>query len=200
MIKHELMRTTTMEFPLLAKKTPQDTLVGAVENAEVADIDRAVFHVLTRLRAATIKEFDTFAWLETPAIDANSDALHYRDGDLPLLINTLSSTALRKVFSFIAEPVSPRSTTCSGDVLEPEQVRLVLYRLAQPPWHQRRPQLASPLILDLVIITKLMRPIEVTPVVDALNRQKQDIENLLRVLLRRTLDCLSASFAGQLGR
>ena len=49
-------------------------------------IKRAVFHVLTLLRAATIKEFDTFAWLETPAIDANNDAPHYRDGDLPLLV------------------------------------------------------------------------------------------------------------------
>ena len=31
----------------------------AVENAEVAEIKRAVFRALTRLRAATIKEFDT---------------------------------------------------------------------------------------------------------------------------------------------
>merc|ERR1719183_2682199 len=37
----------------------QDTLVDAVENAEVAEIKRAVFRALTRLRAATIKEFDT---------------------------------------------------------------------------------------------------------------------------------------------
>merc|ERR1719473_2074095 len=34
----------------------QDTLVDAVENAEVAEIKRAVFRALTRLRAATIKE------------------------------------------------------------------------------------------------------------------------------------------------
>merc|ERR1719284_1493716 len=39
----------------------QDTLVDAVENAEVAEIKRAVFRALTRLRAATIKEFDTIA-------------------------------------------------------------------------------------------------------------------------------------------
>merc|ERR1719451_258667 len=43
----------------------QDTLVDAVENAEVAEIKRAVFRALTRLRAATIKEFDTIARLET---------------------------------------------------------------------------------------------------------------------------------------
>ena len=48
----------------------QDTLVDAVENAEVAEIKRAVFRALTRLRAATIKEFDTIARLETQAIDA----------------------------------------------------------------------------------------------------------------------------------
>merc|ERR1719236_256308 len=43
----------------------QDPLVDAVENAEVAEIKRAVFRALTRLRAATIKEFDTIARLET---------------------------------------------------------------------------------------------------------------------------------------
>merc|ERR1719428_447586 len=56
----------------------QDTLVDAVENAEVAEIKRAVFRALTRLRAATIKEFDTIARLETQAIDAYNDAHHYR--------------------------------------------------------------------------------------------------------------------------
>jgi len=56
----------------------QNTLVDAVENAEVAEIKRAVFRALTRLRAATIKEFDTIARLETQAIDAYNDAHHYR--------------------------------------------------------------------------------------------------------------------------
>merc|ERR1719335_1611323 len=56
----------------------QDTLVDAVENAEVAEINRAVFRALTRLRAAEIKEFDTIARLETQAIDAYNDAHHYR--------------------------------------------------------------------------------------------------------------------------
>eukprot|EP00443_Scrippsiella_acuminata_P093817 CAMPEP_0115490702 /NCGR_PEP_ID=MMETSP0271-20121206/62707_1 /TAXON_ID=71861 /ORGANISM="Scrippsiella trochoidea, Strain CCMP3099" /LENGTH=147 /DNA_ID=CAMNT_0002918991 /DNA_START=52 /DNA_END=491 /DNA_ORIENTATION=+ len=61
----------------------QDTLVDAVENAEVAEIKRAVFRALTRLRAAQIKEFDTIARLETQAIDAYNDAHHYR-GENPL--------------------------------------------------------------------------------------------------------------------
>jgi len=52
--------------------------VDAVENAEVAEIKRAVFRALTRLRAASIKEFDTIARLETQAIDAYNDAHHYR--------------------------------------------------------------------------------------------------------------------------
>jgi len=56
----------------------QDTLVDAVENAEVAEIKRAVFRALTRLRAASIKEFDTIARLETQAIDSYNDAHHYR--------------------------------------------------------------------------------------------------------------------------
>lgn len=56
----------------------QDTLVDAVENAEVSEIKRSVFRSLTRLRAATIKEFDTIARLETQAIDAYNDAHHYR--------------------------------------------------------------------------------------------------------------------------
>lgn len=58
--------------------TTQNTLVDAVENAEVAEIKRAVFRALTRLRAATIKEFDTIARLETQSIDAYNDAHHYR--------------------------------------------------------------------------------------------------------------------------
>merc|ERR1719482_325969 len=55
-------------------KELQDTLVDAAENAEVAEIKRAVFRALTRLRAATIKEFDTIALRETQAIDAYNDA------------------------------------------------------------------------------------------------------------------------------
>jgi len=58
--------------------TTQDTLVDAVENAEVAEIKRAVFRALTRLRAATIKEFDTIARLQTQSIDSFNDAHHYR--------------------------------------------------------------------------------------------------------------------------
>jgi len=68
---------TAKELQDHAAKT-QDTLIDAVENAEVAEIKRAVFRALTRLRAATIKEFDTIARLETQAIDAYNDAHHYR--------------------------------------------------------------------------------------------------------------------------
>merc|ERR1719221_2448933 len=68
---------TAKELQDHAAKT-QDTLVDAVENAEVAEIKRAVFRALTRLRAATIKEFDTIARLETQAIDAYNDNHHYR--------------------------------------------------------------------------------------------------------------------------
>merc|ERR1719352_590372 len=68
---------TARELQDHAAKT-QDTLVDAVENAEVTEIKRAVFRALTRLRVATIKEFDTIARLETQAIDAYNDAHHYR--------------------------------------------------------------------------------------------------------------------------
>merc|ERR1719203_48665 len=68
---------TGVELQKHAART-QDTLVDAVENAEVAEIKRAVFRALTRLRAAEIKEFDTIARLETQAIDAYNDAHHYR--------------------------------------------------------------------------------------------------------------------------
>uniref|UniRef100_A0A0G4GM35 RxLR effector protein n=1 Tax=Chromera velia CCMP2878 TaxID=1169474 RepID=A0A0G4GM35_9ALVE len=61
----------------------QDTLVDAIENAEVAEIKRAVFRALTRLRAATIKEFDSIARLQTQMIDAYNDAHHFR-GENPL--------------------------------------------------------------------------------------------------------------------
>merc|ERR1719263_137547 len=68
---------TAKELQDHAAKT-QDTLVDAVENAEVAEIKRAVFRALTRLRAAEIKEFYTIARLETQAIDEYNDAHHYR--------------------------------------------------------------------------------------------------------------------------
>merc|ERR1719510_1949932 len=68
---------TAYELQSHAART-QDTLVDAVENAEVAEIKRAVFRALTRLRAAEIKEFDTIARLETQAIDEYNDAHHYR--------------------------------------------------------------------------------------------------------------------------
>mmetsp|Transcript_38294 Transcript_38294/g.70810 ORF Transcript_38294/g.70810 Transcript_38294/m.70810 type:complete len:168 (+) Transcript_38294:84-587(+) len=61
----------------------QDTLVDAIENAEVAEIKRSVFRALTRLRAAEIKEFDTIARLETQALDEYNDNHHYR-GENPL--------------------------------------------------------------------------------------------------------------------
>jgi len=47
---------TATELQKHAART-QDTLVDAVENAEVAEIKRSVFRALTRLRAAEIKEF-----------------------------------------------------------------------------------------------------------------------------------------------
>jgi len=68
---------TASELTEHAERT-QDTLVDAVENAEVAEVKRAVFRALTRLRAASIKEFDTIARLETQAIDEYNDAHHYR--------------------------------------------------------------------------------------------------------------------------
>ena len=46
---------TAAELQSPAART-QDTLVRAVENAEVAEIKSAVFRALTRLRAAEIKE------------------------------------------------------------------------------------------------------------------------------------------------
>ena len=51
---------TAAELQSHAART-QDTLVNAVENAEVTEIKRAVFRALTRLRAAEMKEFDTIA-------------------------------------------------------------------------------------------------------------------------------------------
>ena len=68
---------TAEELQSHAART-QDTLVDAVENAEVAEIKRSVFRALTRLRAAEIKEFDTIARLETQAIDEYNDGHHYR--------------------------------------------------------------------------------------------------------------------------
>merc|ERR1719361_2398399 len=79
----------------------QDTLVDAVENAEVAEIKRVVFRALTRLRAAQIKEFDTIARLETQAIDEYNDNHHYRnENPLDSLHSSESAVAADKYTSF----------------------------------------------------------------------------------------------------
>lgn len=78
----------------------QDTLVDAIENAEVAEIKRSVFRSLTRLRAAEIKEFDTIARMETQAIDEYNDNHNFRkenplsyigDGEAPVPDDKLTS-------------------------------------------------------------------------------------------------------------
>ena len=55
---------TAAELQSHAART-QDTLVDAVENAEVTEIRRAALRALTRLRTTEMKEFDTIARLET---------------------------------------------------------------------------------------------------------------------------------------
>ena len=55
----------------------QDTLVNAVENAEVTEIIRAVFRALTRLRATETKELDSIARLETQVIDENNETFRH---------------------------------------------------------------------------------------------------------------------------
>ena len=52
-----LKEETTKEIQNHAVKN-QDTCVGAVDNAEVAEIECAVSHARNRVRAATIKKFD----------------------------------------------------------------------------------------------------------------------------------------------
>merc|ERR1719479_528783 len=91
---------TARELQSHAART-QDTLVDAVENAEVAEIKRAVFRALTRLRAAEIKEFDTIARLETQAIDEYNDNHHYRaENPLDYLHSSESAVATDKYTSF----------------------------------------------------------------------------------------------------
>ena len=82
-----------------AAKT-HDMLVDAVENAETAEIKRAVVHSLTRLRAATTEEFDKIARLETQAINAYNDThqycgenslAHLREDEAPMETDKLES-------------------------------------------------------------------------------------------------------------
>jgi len=91
---------TATELQNHAART-QDTLVDAVENAEVAEIKRAVFRSLTRLRAAEIKEFDTIARLETQALDDFNDNHHYRaENPLQYLHEAESGVSEDKLTSF----------------------------------------------------------------------------------------------------
>eukprot|EP00413_Alexandrium_margalefii_P011829 CAMPEP_0204532472 /NCGR_PEP_ID=MMETSP0661-20131031/11744_1 /ASSEMBLY_ACC=CAM_ASM_000606 /TAXON_ID=109239 /ORGANISM="Alexandrium margalefi, Strain AMGDE01CS-322" /LENGTH=206 /DNA_ID=CAMNT_0051538717 /DNA_START=100 /DNA_END=717 /DNA_ORIENTATION=- len=98
---------TSTELQRHAART-QDTLVDAVENAEVAEIKRAVFRSLTRLRAAEIKEFDTIARLETQAIDEYNDAHHYRkENPLDYISSSEPKVKEDKYTSSTAEPWAP---------------------------------------------------------------------------------------------
>ena len=63
---------TAAELQSHAART-QNTLVKAVENAEVTEIKRAVIRTLTRLRATETKEFDTIARLEKQSSTRLSD-------------------------------------------------------------------------------------------------------------------------------
>ena len=54
---------------------------GETLRTQVTEIKRAVSCALTRLRAATIMEFETIARLETQAIDVYNDARQYRGED-----------------------------------------------------------------------------------------------------------------------
>ena len=65
---------TAAESQSYAART-QDTLVNAVENAEVTEIIRAVFRALTRLRAVETKEFDTIARLGTQITNDRDETL-----------------------------------------------------------------------------------------------------------------------------
>ena len=59
---------TAKELQNHAVKT-QDTCVVGVENAEVVEIDYAVGHAQNRVRAATIKKFDTKEKIQFEHID-----------------------------------------------------------------------------------------------------------------------------------
>ena len=76
--------------------------MDAVEHLEVAEIKRTLFRALTRLRAATIKEFDTIARLETQVIDAYNDAHHYRAENMSLPISTRTRRQWRQTNSSLS--------------------------------------------------------------------------------------------------
>jgi len=70
---------TALELQAMSSKA-QDGLIDAIETAEVAEIKRAVFRSLARLRAAQLKEFDAIAKLEAQMIDEYNDShLHRRE-------------------------------------------------------------------------------------------------------------------------
>ena len=54
-----------------------DTLVNAVENAEVNEIICEVFRALTRLKAAEMREFDIIARLGTQITNENNETFRH---------------------------------------------------------------------------------------------------------------------------
>merc|ERR1712224_869375 len=123
---------TAKELQDHAAKT-QDTLVDAVENAEVAEIKRAVFRALTRLRAATIKEFDTIARLETQAIDAYNDAHHYR-AENPL-------AHLHKECDWLLQNFDARKEARAGEVEAMKKAKAAVARRRRRRLRVRQPRL-----------------------------------------------------------
>mmetsp|Transcript_9600 Transcript_9600/g.30536 ORF Transcript_9600/g.30536 Transcript_9600/m.30536 type:complete len:283 (+) Transcript_9600:96-944(+) len=56
----------------------QDTLVDAVENAQIAEIKRSVFRGLSRLRSASVREYDAIATGITEHYNNYTEYYHYR--------------------------------------------------------------------------------------------------------------------------
>ena len=135
----------------------QDTLY-----AEVAEIERAVFRALTRLRAATIKEFYTIGRLETQAIDAYNDALPQRGlapsgcyaiAQILERCSHMNGSPQNTLVPGIADLAEKHNVFIAGDGLKPGQTKtksaLVLFFVGATikpdislhtttPWQQRR--------------------------------------------------------------
>ena len=139
---------TTIHIPTvemthdLEWNTAETQAVDAVENAEVAEIERA----------ATVKQFDTIARLEIPAIDAYTmHSTTLARTRLNLLLEECScgnGSPQNVLVPDIADLADKHNVFIADNDFKSGQTKMKsallqakVYRLTQPPWQQRRPQL-----------------------------------------------------------
>jgi hypothetical protein len=154
----------------------EDTLVDAVENAEVAEIKPAVFRGLTRC-SATIKEFDTIARPETikelaPEDDLAQEVTH----DLEMKFN--------KIEDEFPEDIDDEFSNADGEVADTQDIFYVCKRTLESMQEKlkKSEDITEEDVTDLMSMAQLADE-EIMVPVDMRDHVDQMIENLFSGML-----------------